>query len=123
MIDVILQVLKDAGLTPIEIILAVGMLYLFLDSNAAKKNLAECYEKMNRTLAELPEQIVGMAVKFQEHRSDGINVTGDAVISGRDTTKSDVSYEPIVPRAVREEWREQEAQRKADAEGHKGTGI
>lgn len=97
-----MRLLREAGLTPIEIILALGMTYLFRENNNAKRELAHCYQQMNETLHALPEQIVGMAVKFNETRSDGIKVTGDAVFSGRDTTKSDVSYEPIVPRSVRE---------------------
>jgi hypothetical protein len=101
--DQVIDLLKQAGLTPIEIILAVGLLYLFREQVSAKRELAVCYQKMNKTLSELPKQIMSMAVSFQEHRSDGIHVTGDAVISGRDMTKSDVSYEPIIPKAVREE--------------------
>lgn len=100
--DEVIRLLRAAGFTPIEVILALGLLYLFKESNVAKRNLADCYEKMAETLTELPNQIVGMAVKFSEHRSDGINVTGDAVISGHDTTKSDISYEPIVSAAMRE---------------------
>lgn len=111
----LIESLQRYGITPLQAVLLGAVLYLLRENTNAKKDLAECYVKMNRTLAELPNQIVGMAVKFQEHRSDGINVTGDAVFSGRDTTKSDVSYEPIIPRAVREAEEEQRRR-----EGHRG---
>lgn len=99
--ETILRLLKEAGFTPVEVLLALGMLYLFREGNVVKKNLVECYKKMNQTLSDLPKQIMSMAVSFTEHRSDGIHVTGDAVISGHDTTKSDISYEPIVSAAMR----------------------
>ena len=111
----LIESLQRYGVTPLQAVLLGAVLYLLRENTNAKKDLAACYVKMNRTLAELPNQIVGMAVKFQEHRSDGINVSGDAVFSGRDTTKSDVSYEPIIPRAVREAEAEHNRH-----EGHRG---